>query len=667
MSLDDHSEVEMSCSDHLVPTGCLSQLRFIPSGLDRVVVALIESIILDRCRGLGDESSFRDGVVRFILDQIRRMPDYMSYPFKCLVLLFGAWPLVLKGRLFHRLYPEQRAQQVRAWRDSRLAFLSDFINFYETFAIFALYSARYPPTIPNARMSSTHLAPRVVIPKTDELRTEVVIIGTGPGGAVTAALLAEAGLDVLLVEEGPLLALDSAPHFSRDEIVQKYRNGGITVGMGTDKIAYVEGRCVGGGSEVNRGLYHRTPPEVLDAWRREFAIDGLTDAEMKFHHEACERIARISYLPGMAPPQSLRLYEGAVRLGWKAEEVPRLVSYSNDSETGHPIARKQSMTETFVPRFLNAGGRLLPDTRVLHVSRRAGRWQVRALSGSGGRSARVLDVVADTVIVACGATQTPALLRRSGITRNVGDTLRFHPMLKVVAVFSEEVNLPGQLDPVHQVKEFHPRFSLGCSMSSRPLLALSLVAHPELLEEVDRNWRHMAIYYVQTTGGRGVVRTVPGFEDVLVRMQVDSAGMRDLGEGLQKLGECLLAAGAVALYPLIAGATVMCSPADLNRIPGGLAANGASFSTLHLFSTCPMGQNASKAVTDSFGKVHGVDGLYVSDSSLLPGPTVVNPQGSVMAIAHRNALRFLETYRSRVPKEVKRYSNHPDGEFSASA
>jgi hypothetical protein len=223
-------------------------------------------------------------------------------------------------------------------------------------------------------------------------------------------------------------------------------------------------------------------------------------------------------------------------------------------------------------------------------------------------------------------------------------------MLKLVACFPEEVNPPGQLDPVHQVKEFDPRFSMGCSVSSRPLLALSMVDHPEHLGEVDRNWRHMAIYYVQTTGGRGTVRTVPGFKDVLVRTQIDSTDMSALGEGLQKLGECLFAAGAVGLYPSTVGAQVLRSPADLKRIPVELDAKRASLSTLHLFSSCPMGEHESKATTDSFGKVHGVDGLYVNDSSLLPGPTVVNPQGSVMAIAHRNALRLLEkreTHRER--------------------
>jgi hypothetical protein len=118
---------------------------FKAAGLDRVIVAIIESIIHDRWRGVGgDGPPVRDAVIRFVLDQGGRMPDYLCYPFKCLVLVFGAWPLLLKGRLFHKLSPEDRAQQVRSWRNSKLNFRRDFIKFYETFVIFAWYSERYP-------------------------------------------------------------------------------------------------------------------------------------------------------------------------------------------------------------------------------------------------------------------------------------------------------------------------------------------------------------------------------------------------------------------------------------------------------------------------------------------------------------------------------------------
>jgi choline dehydrogenase-like flavoprotein len=143
-----------------------------------------------------------------------------------------------------------------------------------------------------------------VRPGTDGPGAEIVVIGAGPGGAVAATRLAEAGLDVVLVEEGAHLSLESAPHFSREELAQKYRNGGVTVAMGAAKVAYVEGRCVGGGSEINRGLYQQTPADILDTWRTEFAVDGLSEAGMQSHHEACERIARVSPLPGPPPPLS---------------------------------------------------------------------------------------------------------------------------------------------------------------------------------------------------------------------------------------------------------------------------------------------------------------------------------------------------------------------------
>ena len=296
------------------------------------------------------------------------------------------------------------------------------------------------------------------------------------------------------------------------------------------------------------------------------------------------------------------------------------------------------MSETFVPRFLAAGGRLLPDTRVRRLKRIRGRWHLAAASATSGRS---LEITADTVFVACGAVQTPALLRRSGMTGQVGDTLRFHTMVKAAARFPEQVNFPGLPDPVHQVKQFDPRFSMGCSVSSPATLALTMVDHPQDLSELDRLFPFMGLYYAQTIGGRGRVRSLSGFSDPLVRVTFADAELRDLAEALRRLCECLFAAGAEAVYPGVAGFPVLRSASEVNCLPEVLPVDGANLSTLHLFSTCRMGQDRDRCITDSFGKVHGTEGLYIADASLLCGPTVVNPQGTVMAVAHRNALAFL--------------------------
>ncbi|WP_372623486.1 GMC family oxidoreductase N-terminal domain-containing protein [Falsiroseomonas sp.] len=473
------------------------------------------------------------------------------------------------------------------------------------------------------------------------LAPEILVIGSGPGGSTTATMLAEAGCDVLLIEEGPYLPLESAPHFSREEIVQKYRNAGINIAFGRAKIAFVEGNCVGGGSEINRGLYHRTPEGVLERWRREYRVDALEEDRLRSHFEACEAIARVQYLPGPAPAISSRLQQGATSLGWASMEVPRLFVYGRDWNAGSP-GRKQSMTETFVPRFLAAGGRLLADARAMKLARHGGRWRASVEHRPSDGPRRVIEISAATVFVAAGATGTPALLRRSGIKRNVGDQLRFHPMVKAVARFPDEVNLPGELEPVHQVKQFDPRFSMGCSMSKRPALALAMAPHPDRLGEVDADWRRMAIYYAQNTGGIGTVRPIPGFRDPLVRVRQTPQDLAELAEGLRRLCECLLAAGAEAVYPSLPGFAPVRSMADVARMPDTLPPDRASTTALHLFSSCPMGEDTSRCAADSFGRVHGVDGLHIADCSLLPTPTVVNPQGSVMAIAHRNVMHFLE-------------------------
>lgn len=481
---------------------------------------------------------------------------------------------------------------------------------------------------------------RADIPK-DQMSADIVVIGSGPGGAVTAALSAEAGESVLLIEEGENLPLESAPHFSREEILSKYRNAGVNLAFGKAKIAYVEGRCVGGGSEINRGLYHRIPDYVLDNWRKKFAVEDLSQESLTLHYDACEKTAAIQFLPGAAPPISTRLQSGAKRLGWSSIEVPRLYAYSTPGSGGGP-GRKQSMSETFIPRFLAAGGRLIANTWVRRLIRSAGKWCILARYVPWGQTPRDVIVFARYVFVACGAIQTPALLRRSGIKKSIGNSLRFHPMLKVVAAFKDEINSPGDLEPVHQVKEFDPRFSMGCSVSKRPALALAMSAHPERIGEVDHNWRRMGIYYVQNTGGCGTIRNIPGFKDPFVTFDQSETDLAELAEGLRCLTDVLFAAGAVTVYPSIRGYPILNSPADIASLPETLSPARSNATALHLFSSCPMGENKDVCATDSYGRVHEVDCLNIADASLLCGPTVVNPQGTVMAVAHRNVQKVLE-------------------------
>ncbi len=368
----------------------------------------------------------------------------------------------------------------------------------------------------------------------------------------------------------------------------------------------------------------------------------MSERELLPHFETCERDLSVSLWPGEAPPASRKLGEGAHRLNWKCLEVPRWLRYEPFAVLeGRPPARRRSMTETYVPRALHAGCRLLPDTRVRRLTRlSARRWTIEAeRTLRAERPARV-SIEAESVFVCAGAIQTPALLRRSGLRTNVGNALRLHPMIKVIAEFPEDVNTLDMGVPAEQVKEFAPDFTFGASISSPPYLALGLRDRRDRCAVSD--WRRMAVYYAATSSrGQGSIRPLPGWRDPLVRYRITPEDMTLLSDALQKLALLLFQAGATTVYPSIERAQPVTSPDELDRLGDALRSGQPNLMTVHLFSSCPMGEDRRRCAVNSFGKVHGHDNLYVSDASILCSAPGVNPQGSIMALARRNALRFL--------------------------
>lgn len=471
-------------------------------------------------------------------------------------------------------------------------------------------------------------------------RCEVLVVGSGPGGSVTAWTLSSYGKDVLLIEEGAHRKLDSCPPFGIEEILQKYRAAGLNPALGKPAIPFAEGCCVGGGSEINSGLYHRTPPEMLQRWSERYRIQSLSDEDLRPHFEACEEALGVQLSPGQPMPAAAKMKLGADALGWKSKEVPRFFKYRDPSSAQTPArGTRQSMTETLIPRALSAGCRLMPEVRARSVVRQDGRWELTATRGGNS-----VTIEADAVFVCGGAVQTPALLRRSGIRKNVGNSLALHPTIKVVAVFDTEINEPCGDVPSHQVTEFLPKACMGCSISSLPHLALAMADHPDANLDLRQMWRRMAIYYAMVPGpATGTVRNVPFSGDPLVRYRLGSLELRSLAKALRDLCRLLLAAGATHLYPSIYGLPALRNEDDLNRIPAELPSDSTSLMTIHLFSSCPMGEALERCAVDSFGRVHGHANLYVNDASVLCTAPGVNPQGSIMAIARRNALHFVNS------------------------
>ncbi len=472
------------------------------------------------------------------------------------------------------------------------------------------------------------------------IRTEILIIGSGPGGALTAARLAEAGREVMVLEEGDWVEVGEYEPFSLEQMAAQYRSAGQTVALGRPPIIYTEGRGAGGGSEVNSGLYHRPDPELLGDWARRFAIRDLSERDIAEHAREIEKTLSIGTVPGDVTPASSVIERGAATLGWAAREVPRWMVYRDKADAAD--GERQTMTRTYLPRAREAGASILTGVRVDRLVKRGRRIvEVRATKRHPDGYPEPVRIRAEHVFVCAGAIQTPALLQRSGVRKNVGRTLAVHPMVKAVARFDDAVNVPSDV-PVHQVKEFAPHISIGGSASGPGLLGLALAPEWARFAEVTADWERSSLYYAATrTEGRGHINALPLLRDPLVTYRLTRADGKMLVHAMMRMVHLLFAAGARQVYPSINGAVELHTAADLTELGLRLKPRDLNLMTVHLCSGVPMGEDRARAGTDSFGRVHGFDNLRVNDSSLLPEAPGLNPQGTIMAIASRNCAAFL--------------------------
>ena len=478
----------------------------------------------------------------------------------------------------------------------------------------------------------------------ERLATQDLVIGSGAGGATVAASLARAGRTVLIAEEGPGVDTSHMATHSPEAMRLLYRQGGLSPILGSARIAFVEGRCVGGSTEINSALWMRTQEAAIERWRERF---GVRDLSYEAHDALVDQIEaelEIASLDSPTPPPSSALFKrGMDKMGFTTVEVPRAQRGGLAGSQFAPNA-KRSMSRTYIPRALEAGATLLADCRITRLVHRRGRVTgVRALQ-QRDEGAQPLEIEADNVFLCAGATQTPTVLRGSGIKRNVGNSLCIHPMLKVAAEFDEALDSHRAALPIYQVPDAHPDVTLGGSVFTPGFLAMTLAENWQQNEQALRNWRNMALYYVACRGtAMGSVRVLPGTRDAIVRYSLSKRDQVNLSAGLARLCEGLLAAGARRIYPSLRGIPVIRSVEEARAFAADpIPIAQMSLSTVHSLSSCPMGENEAVCAVDSFGRVRDFANLFVADASVIPDSPTVNPQCTTMALAMRIVTRFLE-------------------------
>ena len=470
---------------------------------------------------------------------------------------------------------------------------------------------------------------------TKNYNCETLVIGSGPGGATTAVVLAQAGIDVLVLEEGPESPKPPLK-YSLEEMNERYRFGGLCIAWGNPKTAYLEGCCLGGASEVNAGLYVRPLASILDSWSTDHDLKDFGSAALERYFKENETALNVQLMQGDLGIGSRILARGAKPLKWASSQVPRMWDYS----VNKPHGQGMTMGRSFIPQAKQAGARFISRIKVkrlLHKSSQA--YLALALDMEKGIE---ITVNFKSVFVCAGAIQTPLLLQKSGIKRNIGQHLRMHPAVRVVALYDQQASDPQEGVPVEQISEFKPELTLGGSFSSPAHLALWLAGRKDF-NELMRRPQNLGIFYALIRAkGHGQIRPMPMADEALVTMHFPDEDLGAMGQGLYRLGQLLFASGAKRIFSPVDGHLDYSSLKDMEGLNKGLPRRGVDLSTIHLFSSCPMGENPANSAVDSFGRVHGMTNIYLNDASILPDAPGSNPQALIMAIARRNIQHWIQ-------------------------
>ncbi len=569
-------------------------------------------------------------------------------------------------RRFSSLPAEQRERVLLSWADSRLPQRRAAFQALRKGALLMYYMLPGPNGSPSPVWDRIgypgplgppeNAPPRGIEPlaigSDTALVCDVCVIGSGAGGGTAAGVLADAGLDVVVLEAGDYYDdadFDGGEHsaFSR-----MYMYGGGAASH-DQSVGLLAGSCLGGGTVVNYTTSFRTPDDVREEWASH-GIEAFASEEYGGSLDAvCERLG-VNQEHSRPSTRDQVMQRGLVALGWHSDFMPRNVRGCDQGEVcgycgfGCRLGAKQSTVKTWLADAHAAGTRILVRTSAEKVSIDAG--------AATGVEARTLDghrvtVRARAVVSACGALHTPALLRRSGLSNaNVGKHLRLHPATAVWGVFEEDLRpWEGTMQAVYSDEHRYLDGGYGVkyeTAANHPSLLISFAPwrggrpHAEMMEALSHTVP-MGVLLRDRDGGE--VRVGRDGQPV-VRYRLSEYDTKHARSGVDGAARILEAAGARKIFSSHTRA-VAYEPGrrgdrgQFNRDAdaAGYGPGQCTFNSFHIMGSARMGGSAATSACNPAGETWEARNLVVCDGSAFPSASGVNPMVSIEAIAHMNA------------------------------
>jgi len=468
---------------------------------------------------------------------------------------------------------------------------------------------------------------------------DVVIVGSGAGGAVAAATLAEAGLDVLVLEAGDHYNRDNYPADRLEAVTELYRDAGLTIAEGKPPIPVPVAKTIGGTTVINSGTCFRAPEPVLDAWKSEFGISWAGDLDGDYAE--AEEFLHVTQLdPERMGRNGQLAMEGAASIGASGAPIHRNAGscvQCSSCPYGCAIDAKRGMHVSYLPRAVAAGARVRARVEAQRVLVEDGRAVGVACASrdAGGRIRPYAVRARRAVIAAGGALGTPELLLRSGLGGSqVGRNFHIHPACWVGARYAEEVRGWEGVMQSFYVDQWEPRGVL-LEATFTPLafggawLPGTGVEHQRSLLEFG-HVGSIGVHLSDRSQGRvglgndGALRA----SYKLTREDADRIHF-----GISRAAEIHFAAGATEVYPNIPRFGAL-KPSELADFEAArLRASELRLEAFHPMGTARISTDPRQGACAPDGSVRGTRDLYVADASLFPTSVGVNPMMTIIAFA----------------------------------
>jgi long-chain-alcohol oxidase len=611
------------------------------------------------------------GVPAALLDAVALNPREAERRQTAMLLRLWDNPLVTAiggGGLsrFSTLPPERRERVLLSWCDSRLPQRRAVFQALRKGALLNYYMLpapdggrspvwdriEYPgPLGPPAQAPPPALAP-LEIERDTTLDCDVCVVGSGAGGGTAAAVLAAAGLDVVVLEAGRYYSERDFDGAELSSYTRMYLNGG---GSATDdqSVGLLAGSCLGGGTTVNYTTSFRTPDDVREEWAGHGVPAFATSEYERSLDAVCERLG-VNQEHNRPSHRDEVMQRGLVELGWHADVMPRNVRGCDQGEScgycgyGCRLGAKQSTVKTWLADAAAAGTRIVVDARAERVIVEGGQAQGVEARTSAGHAVRVRS---RAVVAACGALNTPALLRRSGLGNpNIGKHLRLHPATVVWGVFDEEVRpWEGTMQAIYSDEHRYMDDGYGVKYETAAIHPSLLVSfspwrgareHAELMQALSHS-TPIGVLLRDRDGGD--VRVGKDGQPV-VRYRLSDYDQGHVRTGVDGAARILEAAGAERIFSSHAR-WVAYEPGrrgDREQFmrdadAAGWSSGRCTFNSFHIMGSARMGGSPTTSACNPSGETWDVRDLFVCDGSSFPTAAGVNPMVSIEAIAHMSA------------------------------